>query len=740
MTFQKSIKYSAFIASSLLVSSCGDTSNDGNNAGSGAGPFSSSTINPLGRSSQPGFKISSLGDGAYVALTYNGFSGTASQYAGNAQNLIKDLSVSNAANLYLLALYVKAVGTREKPSTGTALSYPMTLASGLKIDTGLTLLSPALAMNSTQPGISSFKDKVIPSATNPVILTIPAGLKTVPETPFFPKGTKYTGVLAESQTTAGSHSAILSIETSTTNPVEFGAFGHTSGSPLDLRFYDNSSTIEASSLGSQIPLLSKTTAPGVIKARFLSLVSNNLPVMSLNSMDQATFGELGLGSGELLSLLRSAFPALVEEKMEGGETVVYPIFNSDHGIFCLGGKNKFDTVNLDHQTFVYPQSSRGTNTTIDTLNVSADSGFIINTENYMIVNTLNGNGTLKLIAVLNDGEPAAQPFIQVGTLNGVNKVNVVIGKVAGGFTLPADGLWLLSYADKAAAITTATEDAHMGGVLYDGETKVEDGKVILTQLVKKPAAIGSGTIHRLLSWHPETQGISGQGLRTLAATLDPLTKVHYHVGALSTAHMDHAANLQLDVPSSTHIVMPISNHLNMSASNMLNHTVVSSNLNYQTHGLGVTASVYGVTSDKQETSVGSMLTGFKHIAINQGVITPSVAVGYASNSLKDIDLSTSKIQVSLRDIALNSFFARLMTTVKHTQDNLTASLAAGVEARHAIFSRGNAISNHTELSVKGDSLNTFHSIVEATFIAKSAQFKAALWNFNQFELTFGVSR
>jgi hypothetical protein len=754
MVLKKSITYSVFIASSILVSSCGDKSGDGNSASSSDDSLASAAVQSFGQSSRVGFKISSLADNLeFMVLTYNGFSGKSSQYTGSpstaAQNLVKDLSATNLANLYFFSLYVNTVGTREKPATGTPINYPLTLSSGIKIYTGLTLLSPEVAMNSTQPGIASFKDRVTPSVKNPVILTVPAGKKAAPETPFFPIGSRYTAVLAEAQPSEDSHSAILSIESSPMNPVIFGAFAHTVGSPLRLRFYDSASTIETP-LGDQLPVLSQPSVPGIIKARFLSLVASSLPKMSLYSMDNTTFGELGLTSGRLLSLLHGAFPSLVDEETQGSETTVYPIFNPDHGIFCLGGNNNFDTVNLDHQTFVYPMSydakvirpatTGAVITTIDTVNVSADSGFITESGRHINVNTLNGNGTLKLITVMKDAA-VDSPIVQVKDLKGVNKVNVVVGKVADKFVIPTTGVILLSYDNKDAVVTTATEDAHMGGVLYDGETKVEDGKIILTQLIKKPAALGSGTIHQLLARHPETQGISGRALTRLTASLDPIARVDYQVGGLSSAHMNHSANLQLHVPSSTQVIMPVANHLTFSASNRLNHTVVSSNFNYQrTHGLGLAASLYGVINDKREAAFGSTLTGFKQIIMPQGVITPSISVGYTSNSLKNIDLSSEKIQVGLHDVVLNSFFARILTTVKHTHDKLTASFSAGLEARYGIFAQGKAISNHTKVSVEGDSQDAFHSILEASFTTEAVQVKTVLWNFNQVELSFWISR
>lgn len=745
MKFQRAIKNSALVGSLLLITNCGDSSTgeNGNTQGDEYVPGRVPSI-------QGKFTIDSLSNTLdYTVLTYNGFSGTVSQYnaldaALASKSIIRDLSVTYPGNLYLLYVYQDSVGAVGKKPTAIPMPYNITLPSGISISTGPTLLSPTLAM-SNSGAVPSIDDTIIPSEANAVILTIPAGLKDAPETPFFPKGTRYTAVLAETKTdVSDKHSAVFSIESSKDNPVIFGALAHNVGSPFSLRFYDDSSTID-SSLGDSIPLLTKTAAPGIIKARFLSLVADDLPVMSLQSMNSAELKGLGTTAPTLLSLLNEFFPTLVETKKQGTETVAEVKFNPEHGIFCLGGNNKFHTVDLDHQTFVYPMSGSAQNTTIEIVNVSNDSGFIAETGKHIKVTNLNGNGTLRLITVMKDAPASGAPaIIEVDTLNGINKVNVVVGNVSDAFNLssfPAEGIVLLSYANnKTMPVTAATEDANIRGSLYDGETKVEDGKVILTQLVKKSSSLGAGAIHRVLSMHSETQGVSGKRLRQLAIALDPIRHVSYSSGGLSIAHMNHLSNLHLNRSSSTHFATPLSKHLSISASHMSGHRVISNNFNYATTNLGLNASIYGVVNDKQETSIGAALIGFKHIPINQTTIIPSVAVGYDSNKFNDVNLSAEKIRIGLKDISLNSIFARLMTTFKYTENNLTTSLTAGLEARRSAFSEGNVISDHMEASVKGESLSRVNSFIEATFTAETIEMKAALWNFNQVEVNFGISR
>jgi hypothetical protein len=692
----------------LFIAGCGSSSSDSTpTSNNGGHDVPSSTKLPI---------VPNM-----VSLVYNGFSASADKYTIPSQ-LAGDLSATQAANLYLNYLYTKAVGKKDAPPPTLPQNHNITLpVSKISTHTNPTVLDPKLAMTSQDPGIAAWSGKLTPSAINPVMLSVFIGRENIPETPFFPQGTRYTAVFMERPAEA-KHGAIISIEASPSNPVIFGAFGHDPKSSLNLRFYDAHSTID--STNPQAPLLSKTTTPGVIKARFLSLTSDNLPSMSLQSMDRQTFADLGLTARDLLTVMAPVFPGLIDVKGTTPQTM----FNENHGIFCLGGKNTFVNVDLAHQTFVYPMSSSDTN--ITTMNVSADSGFIVESGKHINVQTLKGNKTLKLITVTND-VPSSTPIVHVETLNNVDTINVVVGKVTSGSKLPTAGMVLLSHDNAIPALTVRTEDAHMNGVFYDGEAKYEDKKVILTSLTPK-SRLSAGIVQDLLARHPSTQGASTRVMHQLIAALNPIQLIHHRTGGFSAAHMHHLSQLYLNVSK-----LPLATRLEILGSNTVSHNVISTNLSHTLGNLAFTTSIYGVVNNLHETAFGATITAFSHITFANNLLIPSATIGYTSNRLGNIDLRADNISVQLNDINLSSLFARLMTTFNHVQnDNLSASIAAGIEACYSKFNRGVAVSDHLSFSVKDQQLNSIHSIVETKLTSKSASLRMAIWNFNQFDIQF----
>jgi hypothetical protein len=403
----------------LVLASCGSESENG-----GAG--SSYTPDP---NQQADFRVTNKA----VFVAFNGFDGDASVYQATPLNLAGDLSVSQAENLYDYNTFKTNVGTKDNLSGVTAATYTRKLPkSGQTIKTALTVLNPDLAMhNSINP------NHIKPSTNNPVVLSIPAGLALRPEAPFFPAGTKYSGVLVEAPSDpAENHGCILSIEASAT-PLQFAAFSHQEGKNFTLRTYDNNSTIDTSSAR---PLLTMAKSTATIKSRFVSLTADRLSDsnISLDSMNMTALRELGFRSGkDLLAIIPSVFPRVYNTTKQD------TIFNANYGVFCLGGKNTFKQVDLSNQTFLYPVSAKNKNTKIATVKVSSDSGIITESGKYVEITTLTGQGDLKLITVMKDAA-TADPIVKTTTLNGVTKINVVVGLVDPAFKLPGTGVTLLS--------------------------------------------------------------------------------------------------------------------------------------------------------------------------------------------------------------------------------------------------------------------------------------------------------
>lgn len=716
------------LGSSLLLTGCEDNTTSNNNA---TGNNQSSTIPRRENSSAV------LSDGLWLA--FNGFSENGAFYDSNPMNLAGDLSATDPANLYLHDVFITNIGTKEKPSSVTAADYKRKLpASGKIIQTGITLLDPYLAMNGSTTAVKSVlsKFKLTPGIDNPVYLSVPAGVPERPEAPHFSTGTRYTGLIIEAPKEVGeNHGAIISIEAGST-PVQFAALGHQQDKTFTLRAYDKASTIDKT--GSRI-LLTAATQSAVIQSRFLVLTADGLARGNINlaSIDRTSLPDFGVANGKaLLQSLPPVFPQLINSSNK-------PIFNDgDHGVFCLGGNNTFSTVDLNDQTFVYPLSSEAKSTRIDTINISLDSGFITESGKHIEVDTLNGNGTLKLITVMK-GAVTTDPIVHVKTLNSVNAVNVVIGVVDPAFVLPPEGMSLLSFDNTLATPPTVnTVDAHMAGAFYDGESEVRGKKIVLKSLTKKAKALSSGIALRSLANHPSTQGLSSQAMSSLVAMLDPMASVYTALGKASSALSQHTLGLQLNAPYSPkhQYVTQLSNNVNVSASNSADTTVASINLNSRYAGIDVSASVYGLTSSNQnDVAFGSSITAAKLFYMNGTMFIPSVAVGYSMDVLGDKTLSTPGINVNLSDAQLNSVFARLATALQHNHNGLSATLTMGLEARHAMFTNGRAFTNYDSVSLAGESANSVYSVVEASFASNSTRLNITLSNFNHAQIQFGFN-
>lgn len=680
------------------------------------------------------YKVSKVVANAdYMTVVFNGFSGNASQYR-SPNTLAEDLSAIHPANLYLYYYYTQQVQPGKTPK-----NYKVTLpASKLTIDTGLTLLPPSSSMNSSSSEIAALKGKLVPTASNPVFLSIPPGRESLPETPFFPAGARYSAVLIESPLdTTSTNTSIVSIETSAINPVILGAFAHHPDKELKLRFYDNTSTIDAKM--PNVPLLTDaTTSLKLLKARFLSLTDDNLPAMSLHSIDQTDFGNLGFNSGVLLTLMHKAFPKLI--KVNGDDAT--PIFNPKYGIFCLGGNNTFQEIRLTDQAFVYPVSSADKNTHINTVNISNDSGFITESGKHINIETIDCKGTLKLIAVMD--EPAdAQPIVRVQKLNGANKINVVIGRITPTFSLLSEGMVLLSHDnDIPAPSVIHTEDAHIAGSFYDGESEYRNKQIILTSL-RKTGSLSSGALNKLLAEHPVTQGLTRQEMRNITLHLDPIQSTQYTAGALSSAAMAHTINLNSlnPNPNTKQNVIPLSNILNIASSNEFNATIVSTNLMcFKNNKVGVVASMYGATSQTNDTTASASITAFAPFVFNQFSFIPSISTGYSISNFSDINYSYQGIDVSLSETVLNSLFARLMAIFNYKTNNVNLSVSAGIESRYSSFAKGDISSNYSTSKMTGESFNSYNSILEATFSPfTSIQTSCSMRNFNQVQLQVSIT-
>ena len=701
----------SILSAALLLSAC-----------SGGGDFSyTTTTNVNGKlfpdtfRSYGRFVLSELEKLPYTTLVYNGFSAQASDYNSAPLNLAGDLSAAAPENLYFLD-YFKQMSKAPQPQ-----DYEITLpASGKKIHTTLTILDPNRSMKNQT---SAKEIAIIPTSDTPVILSIPAGRAEMPETPFFPEGTLYTGVIAEKpRLESDNHTAILSIEANADNPVVFGAFAHYPGTHLNLRVYDKDASVDTSK--PEMPLLSKSSQPGVIQARFVSLTADNLPSLSLKSMDQSAFEDLGSSSGYLVSIMHSLFPKLTEQR--GDE--IYTLYNPAYGIFCLGGDNNFHQVDLQHQTFVYPMSAADRQTQITTVTASADSGFIVESGKHLKIGTLTGSNTLKLIAVMED-PAASSSVLEVQRLNNIDTVNVVFGNVKDGWSPPPGGFVLLTHNNDQELTLQIDEDAHMNGYLYEGQAEHRNKQVILTALNRK-GALGSGVVHRLLAGHPEMQGLSGHTVRGIAAKLDPIHTLKRDLARTSACAMSHFVNLPLFAPT---------NGFNVVGKEGRDASIVSTHINYKSGALGIAVATYGAVENAANLTLGNSITVFSPIMIKGNIIAPSISIGHELNRSADIVEAGNGVRIQLQDVSLNSYFARAMAAFQHHYAANRVSLAIGLETRQARLWRGLAVTDHTRFSINGETFNSLNTIFEAQFQTRSADFKVSLWNANHVQLQVGLT-
>lgn len=722
----------------LILASCGSESGNGH----GGGASRSNTEPPI-QPSDPHVDFRQQAPNA-VVLAFNGFAGEPSIYQTNPLNLAGDLSVTQAENLYDYTIFKTNVGTKENPSGVVAKDYDRKLPkSGQTIKTGLTLLDPSLAMhNANNP------DVMRPSANNPVMLSIPAGHSARPEAPFFPVGTRYSAVLVEAPSNpAETHGPILSFEAAA-SPLQFAAFTHQEGKNFTLRTYNNSSTLDTKGVR---PLLTRATSNAtthqvdfaIIKSRFVSLTADNISDSNirLDSMDRGTLQELGFSSGkDLLATIPSVFPRIYDATKKD------TVFNENYGVFCLGGRNTFCLVNLDHQTFLYPQSAKDKNTKITQVSVQrSSSGIITESGKYVEIETLHcyNEENLKLITVMKDAAATADPIVKVGTLRNISgKINVVVGLVDPAFKFPATGVTLLSCDNGLAGITVNTEDAHMAGAFYDGETAIQGNNVVLTQLKRKASlSAGSSAARTLLAHDPNTQGLNSRAMNALVEKLDPMTVVQSNLGELSSALSQHALNITGAVNNSKHTSVKLNESLSISAGTSLKHMVSGLYLNHEFNGLNLTSSVYGVhSSATNDTGFGFGVTASKPMAFKSTLLVPSCAVGYDSFAFSGTSLHANDIHVSLQDALVNSAYIRAMTNLSYTSpEGVATTFGFGLEARNGSFGRGLASTAHTSVSMTGEPINGIYSIVEASFATQSSKVSVSLSNFNQFQIQFGLS-
>lgn len=708
---------------SIFLEGCGTTSSDN----------SSNLSTQAGASYLPDgntYKISKVVANAdYMTVIFNGFSGKSSQYS-SPNTLAADLSAIHPANLYQYYYYTQKV----QPG-GTAQNYKVTLpASRLTIDTGPTLLPPSFSMNSSSPEIAALKGKLVPTASNPVFLSIPPGRKSLPETPFFPAGSRYSSVLIESPTDPSSNNTpIISIESSTTNPVIFGAFAHHPSKDLSLRFYDHTSTIDPTK--PDIPLLTEIrSAQKLLKARFLSLTSDNLPAMTLHSLDQTAFSNLGFSSGVVLTLMHKVFPKLI--KVNGDDAT--PIFNPTHGIFCLGGNNTFQEVRLTDHAFLYPLSPKSKNTRVNYVNISNDSGFITESGKHINIDTIDGSGTLNLIAVM-DEPTSAQPIVHTQNLNGINKINVVIGKVGSEFLIPSEGIILLSHDnDISEPAVVHTKAIHIAGSFYDGESKYRNKQVILTSL-KRTSRLSSGALNNVLSVHPATQGLSREKVLDIALHTDPIKSTQHTTGVLSSALMKHTINLYDPLSIGNQSIIPLSSNLNISSSNEFNTTLASTNFICLINKVAIINSIYGAMNQTKDTTFGTSITAFSAFAFNQISFTPYITAGYSISSFSRSNSSYQGVNLSLSESTFNSLFARLMSKIKYRTGKTNLSVAIGIEAQHATFAKGFISSDYSTSDMKGETFTSYHSIFEAIFSpSPSFQATCSMRSFNNVQIQLSI--
>lgn len=668
-----------------------------------------------------------------TALAFNGFAGEASIYQNKPLNLAEDLSAVEISNLYDYKEFVNAID-KQKNKLAKAVNYKRMLPkSEIQINTGNTILDPGRAL----------KSSVRPSATNPVFLYIPAGKVERPEAPFFPQGTEYSAVLVSApQDPKSAYGPILSLEAGS-NPQKFGAFAHEVGKTFKLRTYDKASKVEQAE---NRDLLTQAATPATIQARFVSLTADDLSNDNINliSMDVKSnvFIDLGFSSGkELLAATKKVFPKLYDAN--SSKTV----FNENYGVFCLGGKNKFQEVELKHQTFLYPQSAKDKNTQIRVVKVSNDSGIITESGKYIEIGTIawsgRDNGDMKLIAVLKDQVSNDDPILKVGSLNNITDIKVTIGFHDPSFKLQNTGMTLLSCDDDTLGFAkVTTEDAHLNGNVYTASAEIKDKKVVLTKVEKKSGlGAGSPVALGLLSHDSRTQGINVNTMYELLDALDPMTAVQSHLGDMTSALNQHALSISGSVNASNHYSAHVSESLSISAGTSSNYMVSGLHLSHGFGGVKLASTVYGAHSaETKDTGFGIAFTASKPMAFHSTHFVPSLSIGYDSFAFSGTSLHARDIHVNISDAVVNSVYARAMSNMSFTSpEGVATTFGFGIEARNGSFGRGNASTDQTSVSMNGESVNGIYSVAEASFATQSSKVSISLCNFNQFQLQFGFN-
>lgn len=714
---------------SLFLASCG-----GGSGGGGAAPNA-----PAGPNQNQPNNVNQDNTKARV-LAFNGFAKDDS-YQNNPLKLAGDLSAVEPANLYDYNTFVDNVGTTDKQSNKPAKDYPLVLpASEFNHQTGQTLLDPSLSLKSADP------QQIVPSENNPVILTIPAGLQDRPESPFFPANTKYTAVIATSSKTEGAtHGPILSLKSGST-PHQFGAFAQ-DGDYFTLRTYSNQSKVEKAL---NRDLLSMAPTPVSIQSRYVSLTADGISTdkdvingnIKLESMDMATFKSLGYTYGsELLAATKQAFPKIYDAKNNN------TIFEERYGVFCLGGKNTFNSVSLKHNTYLYPISDITKGTVINSLFIEKDSGIIAESGKNVFVIQLGTsvNSLLNITAVCKDTVINSEdPIVEVGTLtNSVNEINVVINRQNPNFKLPQGGMILLSINNGRLAGTTVKPAAYFyGGNKFTPKAEIKGNSVVLTDLGKPTKiSLGSSTALGLLSHDSRTQGISVNAMYELIGALDPMTVVQSHLGGMSSALTQHALNIGAVANNSNHSSVKLNESLNISTGATVKHMVSGIHFSHGFAGIKLSSSAYGIYSvETKDTGFGIALLASKPMVFKSTQLVPSLAIGYDSIAFSGTSLHAHNIDVNVSDALVNSVYARAMTNLSYTSpEGVATTFGFGLEARHGSFSRGLASTDQTSVSMSGEQLNGIYSVAEASFATQSSKVSVSLCNFNQFQLQFGFN-
>lgn len=682
-------------------------------------------------------------------FTFNGFDANEATYTGDTGNpihLAGDLSATDNQNLYLTALYKDALN---KQNLGT---YDITLPASKAALRPSTILNPNLSMaNTTNTLITKYKDKLTPSKTNPVILTVPKGRSSNPETPFFSAGTRYTAVTPEVAAN-DNETARFSFQGGA-DPISLGFFGHRRDTNLHMRVYTNDSKVVTENLpgGGSILALS-TPQPGnnsaTIKARYLSLTSDgiNTRFLELDSLSNNELENLGWDS-RILGITRSFLPEVVTLRPDPAKPSGYTASLNFHngsfnpGIFCLGGDNLFGQVTLSNETFIFPVSAAEKNTRIDRVNASEDSGFIATPKKKINVTQLNANGNLNVIANLRDTtQPAAgdDPVVQVIDARNLNQITVRLALSDSNYTLPAHGFKLLSYENgplNAPAVANITP-VNVGATIIGGTAALEGNTLKLTTLTKRPAAGLSGAVAGLMAHHPGTQGMAVADFQQLLNRLTPMP-------ALSSIKQNFAATSlnQLLTQNLTHQGYSQQlNHLQFSGSNGIDKTVNAS-MGYATN-LGSAVLLSQAQASMQQGSdhreMDLSLTALRPVQIDSTTrITPAISIGYAMNRFDTIRDAAGSFQLTYTDVASHSAFIQTLAAVDYQLDTTKFNIGAGIDARFSSFSNGEVSSNGKGISLEQTTHSTISSIIQAGFETSTMNANVSLWNFKT--LQFNVS-